>query len=64
MKVTVRVRGVADVRRALLKLGDDAEKALDAAVVAGALVVENAAKVKAPKLSGTLARSITHERDA
>lgn len=64
MRLTVNVRGVQDVRRALLRLGDDAEGALDAAVVAGALVIENAAKTKAPKVSGTLARSITHERDA
>lgn len=57
----IRVEGVDDVRRALDRLGDDAEAALDAAVTAGALVIANAAKENAPKLSGTLARSITIE---
>lgn len=62
MPVTVRVVGVPGAQRALRRLGDRVEEALPAAVEAGALLVENEAKVLAPKLSGNLARSITHER--
>lgn len=63
MPVTVKVEGFNDARAALRRLGDDIDDALDTAVKAGALLIENEAKTLAPKLSGTLARSITSQKE-
>lgn len=57
-----KIDGFDNAHDALRKLGSDIDTALPVAVEAGVLLIENEAKVLAPKLSGTLARSITHER--
>jgi len=43
----------------LRKLGDDVAGALEAAVAAGGHVIRDSASRRAPKKTGTLARSIT-----
>lgn len=58
-----KIEGFPNAHQALRRLGDNLEAGLDTAVEAGALLIENQAKINAPKLSGTLARSITHERE-
>ena len=51
--------GTTDVLKALDRLSDAlAGKALETALVAGALEIMNAAKVKVPRLTGSLGRSI------
>lgn len=60
--ITVRVVGIDRAIQALRELDAEADRTLDAAVKAGALVVRNAASQNAPKLTGTLARSIDIER--
>lgn len=55
----VEVRGSASLMRKLAALGDVAAgKALERALVSGALIVQNDAKIKAPYLTGNLRRSI------
>lgn len=59
MSITVKIRGDKKLERAVNKLSSEArKKAIPAAVVAGALVVANDAKRKAPVLTGTLRRSL------
>ena len=61
MKLEVEITGVAELKKNIAKLGDEFTKYLEAAVMAGALPVQNAAKEKAPYKTGTLRRSIHME---
>lgn len=60
--IIVRVRGADEARAKLKALGAKGEALVDPAVEAGALVIEAAAKGFAPYRSGTLRRSIGHEK--
>lgn len=59
--ITVTVVGQADLERRLASLGASGDAPLRAAVEAAALLVQNAAKQKAPRRTSTLRRSITFE---
>lgn len=59
MKSTMRIEGGADLSRKLKALGADLSDALELAVGAGGHVIRDAASRRAPKKTGTLARSIT-----
>lgn len=59
--VTVKLVGTDRLLRKLRDLGDGMAEALEAATQTGALVVQNAAKEKAPYRTGTLRRSIHME---
>lgn len=61
MKTTMRLEGVGELRRELAKLGGDVADVLEAAVLAGGHVIRDSASRRAPKKTGTLARSITVE---
>ncbi len=57
--ISVTIRGNEKLNAALKKLSSEArKKAVPAAVVAGALIVANDAKRKAPFITGTLRRSL------
>jgi HK97 gp10 family phage protein len=57
--VTVTITGDKELVRKLRRLGDDMSgRLLEAAVVSGALLVQNEAKRKAPVKTGNLRRSI------
>lgn len=56
--VNATVTGSKELSRKLAALGDDAQKHLERAAVAGALVIQNRAKQLAPFKTGTLRRSI------
>lgn len=58
---TIQVQGLDTLLRDLEKAGKKAIPALNTALGSAALIVQNAAKVKAPKKSRTLSRSIHHE---
>jgi len=61
-RVTVRVVGMPGLRRKLAQVADAvAGDALRRALLAGALPIQNAAKIKAPKRTRTLSRSIHSE---
>ena len=53
-----KIEGSEELMRNLEKLGDKLAGKLEAAVAAGAFLVANAAKEKAPWITGTLRRSI------
>lgn len=55
---TVVITGDDEVKRRLAAMGAKAQPALVLAIKAGALIVQTDAKVRAPKLTGNLARSI------
>lgn len=57
----MRVVGVKELGVELKKLGDDIGDALEAAALAGGHVIRDGASRRAPKRTGTLARSITVE---
>lgn len=59
--LTFKVVGAAEMEKKLARLGASAGDPLDAAVRAGALLIQNAAKQKAPRRTSTLRRSITVE---
>ena len=61
MNTSVRVIGGKELARALARLGDDVAGALELAVGAGGHVIRDEASRRAPKKTGTLARSITVE---
>lgn len=61
MNTSVKVIGGKDLARALAKLGDDVADVLELAVGAGGHVIRDEASRRAPKKTGTLARSITVE---
>lgn len=61
MKTTVTLSGGKDLAHKLAKLGDEVEGALATAVTAGGHVIRHEASQRAPKDTGTLARSITVE---
>lgn len=62
LKTSTTILGTANLKAALAKLSDRmAEDALRKAGMAGALLIENAAKQKAPKKTRTLSRSIHSE---
>ena len=52
------IRGTEELMKNLEKLGDKLGKALEAAVMAGGLLIQNAAKENVPKVTGNLSRSI------
>lgn len=56
-----KLQGQEELLRNLKKLGDKLSDGMEAAVKAGALLVQNDAKVKAPYLTGNLHRSIHSE---
>lgn len=59
MPITVRIEGSESLTRKLRALGDAVSgRTLERAVVAGALIIQNAAKQRAPYRTGTLRRSI------
>lgn len=59
MNISVSIKGGAEIAAKLKRLSDDvAGKALENAVVSGALLIQNAAKKKAPVRTGNLRRSI------
>ncbi len=58
IKFEMKVTGIPECIAALKKLGADCNKAVGAALLASAFVVSNAAKQKAPRKTGNLARSI------
>ena len=57
----MEVEGLDEAIAALEKLSSDVDGAVEAALSAGALEVENEAKNRAPYVTGTLRRSITHK---
>ncbi len=59
MSISVQLVGAADFHRQFAGLGAAGEATLKAAVHAGALLVQNAAKQRVPKRTRTLSRSIT-----
>lgn len=59
--ISFKVIGAADLEKKLARIGATAADPLAAAVHAGALLVQNSAKQKAPKRTSTLRRSITIE---
>lgn len=61
MRTSVQVIGGKELARKLAKLGDDVGDALELAVGAGGHVIRDEASRRAPKKTGTLARSITVE---
>lgn len=61
MKTTIEVVGLKDLERKLKAMGGAASDALEVAVQAGGLIVQNDAKKRAPYLTGTLRRSIHME---
>ena len=62
LSATIKIEGTAELDRALSKLEDlAASQYLAQAGMAGALVIQNAAKVKAPRKTRTLSRSIHSE---
>lgn len=61
--VTITVTGTAEAAAQLAAIGAVEEGPLQAAVMAGALVIQNDAKRRAPFLTGTLRRSIHTEAD-
>ena len=63
MTTNVTITGDKEVMAALKALGAKAQPALVTAMKAGGLIVQNDAKVRAPKLTGNLARSIHMEED-
>lgn len=59
MPITVRIEGSESLTRKLRALGDAVSgRTLERAVVPGALIIQNAAKERAPYRTGTLRRSI------
>ncbi len=56
-----KIKGSEELMRNLEKLGSRFSAHLEVAVKAGALIVQNVAKEKCPKLTGTLSRSIHME---
>lgn len=61
MKPIIEVVGLKDLERKLKAMGGAAAEALETAVQAGALIVQNDAKKRAPYRTGTLRRSIHME---
>lgn len=62
MKLGVKVLGTDDLKRRIDRIIDDTDGgALETALAAGAKIVENDAKRRAPYRTGTLRRSITTE---
>ena len=62
MSMSMTVRGEQEVVRKLNALGEVGRKAiLITAALAGGLIVQNDAKVRVPKVTRTLARSIHME---
>lgn len=59
----VRVRGHRRAASNLRNLARATPAQVDLALQAAALQMENTAKARAPYLTGTLRRSITHERE-
>jgi len=57
----MKITGVKELQKNLEKLGDEFTRKLEAATRAGALVVQNDAKQRAPYRTGTLRRSIHTE---
>lgn len=57
----VRIVGEKELQRKLLAMGNEASDVLEAAVVSGLLHVQNSAKDKVAKKSGSLSRSIHTE---
>lgn len=58
MALKTTVKGTDRLSKKLRDLGIDVDKKLEQAAVAGALILQNGMKVRAPRLTGTLARSI------
>lgn len=62
MGTEVSVKGMRKLDKKLIAMAKAmAGKNLETALLAGSLVISNEAKVRAPVLTGTLARSITQE---
>lgn len=61
MPITMKLVGAEAMAKQLTKMGIDAGEPLAAAVHAGALLIQNSAKQKAPKRTSTLRRSIIVE---
>lgn len=62
--MTVTVEGQAELTAKILSLVAKAKgRQVEAALRAGALVIQNQAKINAPVRTGTLRRNITHEVD-
>lgn len=59
---TVVIEGDEEVKRRLAAMGSTAQAKLALAMMAGALIIQTDAKVRAPKLTGNLARSIHSEQ--
>lgn len=59
--ITFEVEGLRELQAALTRAGVDAVPAMRTALGSAALIVQNAAKIKAPYRSGNLRRSIHHE---
>lgn len=59
--IRMKIVGEAEMAKRLAALGASAGAPLDAAVRAGALIVQNAAKQRVPKRTRTLSRSIMTE---
>lgn len=65
MAAPVTIKGQAELATRLKRLANKASKnQIEAALSAGALVIQNQAKVNAPVRTGTLRRSVTHEVEA
>lgn len=58
MAKKIQVKGVQGLSRKLKTLGIDVEKSSESALVAGGLILQNGMKVRAPKRTRSLARSI------
>ena len=59
--IQFQVDGLRELQQALARAGIDAVPKLRTAMGSAALIVQNAAKIKAPYKSGNLRRSIHHE---
>lgn len=61
MRTRMQVKGLKELKKNLEKVGRNVDDVLDEAIMAGAKVIEQAAKSKAPVKTGRLRRSITVE---
>ena len=58
----ISIHGDTEVRAKIMALGKKAPNVIALGTMAGALIIQNAAKVKAPVLTGNLERSIHAEK--
>lgn len=61
MRTRMQVKGLVELKKNLEKVGRNVTDVMDDAIMAGAAVIEKAAKAKAPVKFGRLRRSITAE---